>query len=333
MQLLRVRTLPLAPGLEPDAAADPLPLHQRLARHTATWSPASRGLLWMAASGLIFSVLNTGMRSLALQLDPMQTQFVRYATALVMLLPVVLWSGWRNYRPQNIGGQFTRGALHTMGLVLWFLSLPHITLPAVTAIGFSAPIFMMIGARIFFKEAMHWDRWLATLLGFAGVLVVVGPKLGGGGGWWYLVMLASAPVFAASFLLTKVLTRNESAGVILFWQALSVSLFSLPMGLLTWQPLSAGQWAAFVACGALGNAGHYCLTRAFAAADVSATQSVKFLDLLWASVLGLLVFGDVPTQSTLLGGAVIAAATLWVARRESRRGRPTQVAPVEDPHA
>ena len=70
--------------------------------------------------------------------------------------------------------------------------------------------------------------------------------------------------------------------------------------------------------GVLGSAGHYCLTRSFAAADISATQSVKFLDLVWASIMGWLVFADTPSNSTLIGGVVIAASTLWIARREAR---------------
>jgi drug/metabolite transporter (DMT)-like permease len=74
----------------------------------------------------------------------------------------------------------------------------------------------------------------------------------------------------------------------------------------------------FLGCGVLGSAGHYCLTRSFTAADISATQSVKFLDLVWACALGWLIFGDSPSQWTVLGGIVICASTIWIARRESR---------------
>jgi drug/metabolite transporter (DMT)-like permease len=203
--------------------------------------------------------------------------------------------------------------------VLWFLALPHIPLADTTAIGFTGPLFIMMGAWLFLREPMRWERWLATALGFAGVLIVVGPRLSGSGGGYHVLMLASAPVFAASFLITKMLTRSETAGVIVVWQALTVTLFSLPMALLTWQPPGALQWLGFAFCGLLGSAGHYCLTRSFHAADISATQSVKFLDLIWASLLGWLMFAELPTQTTLLGGAVISAATLWLARREHLR--------------
>ncbi len=290
--------------------------------------PTVRGLLWSAASGAFFCLLNALMRELALQLDPMQAQFLRYLFGLLVMLPLVWHGGLAAYRPNNIGGQFTRGAVHTVGLVLWFLALPHLPLADTTAIGFTGPLFIMIGAWLFLREPMRWERWLATAIGFGGVLIVVGPKLSASGGGWHLLMLASAPVFAASFLITKALTRTETAGVIVVWQAFSVTLFSVPMALLTWQWPSAWQWAGFALCGLLGSAGHYCLTRSFGVADISSTQSVKFLDLVWSSALGFLIFADVPTQTTLLGGAVICAATLWVARREHQRSTvPAEPAP------
>jgi drug/metabolite transporter (DMT)-like permease len=126
-------------------------------------------------------------------------------------------------------------------------------------------------------------------------------------------------MFAASFLITKALTRYESTRVIVFWQSLTVTLFSLPMGLWQWRNPSLTQWGIFALCGALGSLGHLCLTRAFRTADISATQSLKFLELVWAGLWGWLFFSDIPTQTTLIGGAVICAATVWIAHREATR--------------
>ncbi len=247
-------------------------------------SPTARGLLWSAAAGAVFSVLNALMRALAQHLEPFQAQFLRYLFGLVVLLPLVWRRGAAAYRPKRVSGQF--------------------------------------------KEPMRWERWLAAAIGFGGVLIVVGPKLGGGAGAYHLVMLASAPMFAASFLLTKGLTRYETTGTILVWQSLTVTLFSLPLALPGWQAPTGWQWAGFLVCGFLGSLGHYCLTRSFRAADISATQSVKFLDLVWASLIGWLVFADLPSRSTLLGGAVICAATIWIALRESRGDGPADAGPA-----
>jgi drug/metabolite transporter (DMT)-like permease len=237
------------------------------------------------------------------------------------MLPLIARAGFAAYKPKNTRSQFTRGGVHTIGLCIWFTAIPHVSIADTTAIGFTGPIFIMLGAVLVFKEPMRWERWLAAAIGFGGVLIVVAPKLSGGGGMYTLVMLASAPVFAASFLMTKALTRYERPEVIVVWQSITVTLFSLPLAMMHWQAPSPVQWLLFLLCGILGSSAHYCLTRSYAAADISATQSVKFLDLVWATIIGWLVFADSPSRSTLIGGIVICASTIWIARREARGPR------------
>ena len=286
----------------------------RMFRLPAIW----RGMLWVALSGLVFSGLNATVRTITLSLDPFLSQFLRYLFGTVAMLPLVWRQGLQSCMPVNLRGQFGRGAVHTVGLTLWFIALPHLGLADITAIGFTGPIFIMLGAAWFLGEKMRGDRWVAACIGFAGV-VVVAPRLTGQGGGYFLVMLASSPVFAASFLMTKTLTRYEKSGVIVLWQAISVTVLSMPMGLLHWSTPTALQWLEFLLAGILGSLGQYCLTRGFRAADISATQSLRFLDLIWASLMGWLVFSDVPSQTTLLGALVILASTIWIARREHRR--------------
>lgn len=299
-----------------------------LARHAAVMQrraerldPTMRALLWSGLSGLLFVVLNSFMRGLSLVMDGFQVQFLRYLMGLAVMVPFMARAGFASYKPVNTIGQFTRGGVHTIGLLIWFVALPRISLADTTAISFTTPIFIMLGAALVLKEPMRWERWLASAIGFAGVLIVVGPKLSGSAGIYNLVMLCSSPVYAASYLMTKSLARYERAEVIVVWQAVSVTLFSLPLALLHWQAPSVAQLLLFVLCGMLGSAGHYCLTRSYAAADISASQSIKFLDLVWASIIGWFVFADAPSRSTIVGGLVIFGSTLWIARRESRGPR------------
>jgi drug/metabolite transporter (DMT)-like permease len=294
-------------------------IYVRTHRRMMSWPSPVRGMLWMALGGILFSVLNTIARVMTLQMDPYEAQFLRYLCGLIIMLPLLWRDGFAAYKPVDIKGQFWRGGVHTVGLILWFTALPKIPMADITAIGFTGPIFIMLGAAWFLGEPMRRDRWIAALIGFAGVMVVVLPNLQGSGGWYNLVMLAASPVFAASFLITKALTRYEKPGVIVLWQSITVSVFSIPMAMMHWQNPTLLQWVAFFAAGVLGTAGHYSLTRAFHTADISATQSLRFLDLVWASLMGWLVFSDVPSQSTLLGALVILLSTVWIARREGRR--------------
>src|SRR4249919_438284 len=107
-----------------------LALHER----TAHLPPTTRAMLWAAAAGSLFSLLNALMRALALSIDPFQAQFLRYFFGLLVLLPIVWHRGFAASRPRHIGGQFVRGAAHTIGLCLWFTALPKIPLADMTAI-------------------------------------------------------------------------------------------------------------------------------------------------------------------------------------------------------
>ena len=281
-------------------------------------SGAVQGLLLAAAAGLTFSVLNVLMRTLTGELDAFQVQFLRYLLGLLFVLPL---TGLAVLRPKQLGGQLWRGAVHTAGLLCWFAALPNIPFADLSAIGFTGPIFIMLGAALFLGERMMWQRWVAAAAGLLGVLIVVGPQLGGTGGVYYLWMLAATPLFAASFLITKALTRRDTPEVIVAWQSLTVSAFTLPLALWVWQWPSTGGWALAVAGGLLGSLGHVLLTHAYRVADISAATGVKFLDLVWAVLLGWAVFAEWPTAFTLAGAAVILLSTTWIARVEARRAR------------
>jgi drug/metabolite transporter (DMT)-like permease len=278
-----------------------------------------RGMGFIAVSGLLFTLLNTIMRQLTHELDPLQVQFLRYLMGLVVMLPFMLRSGLVAWMPHNLRGQIWRGLVHTLGLMLWFIALPNVAMADMTAMGFTGPIFIMAGAVLFLGEPMIRARWIAAGIGFIGVLIVVAPGLRGDGGYWNLVMLSSTPLFAASFLITKALTRHDKPEVIVAWQSIMVALFTLPFALAVWVWPTTEQWGWFVITGILGSVGHWFLTEAFRIADMSATQPVKFLDLVWASLMGWLVFSEEPALTTYAGALVIFAATTWIARREARR--------------
>ncbi len=284
-------------------------------------SPTVRGMLWMMATGILFTLLNSTMKKLAHELDPWLVGFLRYLLGAMVMLAPALRFGVRELWPKVPRLQLLRGLFHAGGMLLWFAALPSVAISELTAIGFAGPIFICLGAVLFLNERMTGARWVAVLTGFAGVLLVLNPF--GAGGFsgistGMLLMLASGPVFAASFLVAKVLTRHERSDIMVLWQHLIVSLLLLPFAVALWAMPSPAQWALLLVCGLLGAGGHYCMTRAFRVADISAVQSVKFLELLWAAILGFVMFGTLPTGWTLAGGVVILASTLWLARRESR---------------
>ena len=283
-------------------------------------SATVQGMLWMVATGLQFTVMNAILKKLSHEIDPWVVGWLRYSLGMLVMLPPTLRLGAAQLWPRRPGLQMQRGLFHSVGMVLWFSALPLISLAELTAISFSGPLFICLGAVLFLGERMTWPRWVAVGVGFFGVLLVVQPWQGGFGGitagTW--LMLAATPVFAGGFLTAKLLTRYDRPDVIVFWQHLWVSIILLPLAVAAWVAPDAAQWTLLIICGFLGAGGHYCTMRAFKVADISAVQSVRFLDLVWAALLGFAFFGAVPASWTVAGGVLTLFATLWLARRESR---------------
>src|SRR6185436_4320178 len=218
-------------------------------------------MLWMAATGILFTLLNSIMKKLSHELDPWLVGFLRYVLGATVMLAPALRFGLRELWPKAPKLQLLRGGFHATGMLLWFAALPTVAISEITAIGFSGPIFICLGAVLFLHERMTCARWAAVLVGFSGVLLVLNPF--GAGGFsgisiGMLMMLASGPVFAASFLVAKVLTRHDRSDVMVLWQHLVVSMLLLPFALFLWAMPSPGQWALLMLCGFLGAGGHYC---------------------------------------------------------------------------
>ena len=288
-------------------------------------APNIRGMAWLALAGIIFAVLNMLMRRLSIEYDPYLTQFWRNFLGTLIMLPLFFRHGFALPRTNNLRLQIVRNIVHTLGLTVWFSALGQIPLAEMTTIGFTGPLFVTIGAVLFLREKVRIRRWLAVAVGFCGVLVVLQPG-GHSVDIYTIVMLCSAPLFAGSFLLAKVLTRYDSPAMIVLWQGMLVSVLSFPIAIYFWQWPSVEQFAWLVLCGILGSVGHTTMVQAFRVAEISAIQPINFLTLIWSASLGYLMFADVPAVTTWIGAAVIFSAATYIARREAMAARADKIA-------
>ncbi len=276
-------------------------------------------MLWMALGGFTLSAMNALMRQLTTELPPTFAQCMRYVFGLAVMLPFLVKNRLGHYKPNRLKAHLVRGLFHAGALTLFFLALPQIPLTDTTAIMFTQPMFVMIGAALILREVVSRDRWLAAMLGFGGVALVLVPHMKAETGVWSLVMLAASPLFAASFLINKALTRHDRPDVIVLWQNITVTAYMIPLALPYWASPDLRQWLLLAACGLLGTLAHVFMTRGFAMADISVLQPFRLLDLLWASLFGFFMFGALPSETALIGGVVIVSSTLWIAHREKRK--------------
>ncbi len=282
---------------------------------------------WMALTGLCFVAVTGIVRWLGPAVPAPEAAFLRYLFGFVMLLPFLgrLLAVPRSARQWAV--HLLRGLAHAGAVMLWFYAMARIPIAEVTAIGYTAPIYTAVGAALFLGERMAARRMAAIAVAFIGALIIIRPgfrELSTG----HLAQVASAPLFATSYLIAKLLTRDESPQVIVGMLTLTVTVALAPPALAVWQPPRLADLAALAAVAAFATLGHYTMTRALEAAPVAVTQPVTFLQLVWATLLGIIAFGEPADPWVLLGGAIIIAAVSYVSWREAvLRRRATTVPP------
>ena len=276
-----------------------------------------RGIFWMATTGILFVAVTGIVRHLGTDMSAVQAAFIRYVFGLLLLAPVFFKLGSLVRERKIMGLHAVRGVLHGIGVMLWFFAMAKIPIAEVTALGFTAPIFTTLGAALFLGERLHLHRIGAVLIGFGGAIVVLQPgfqeiSIGA------VAQLVAAPLFACSFLIAKRLTRTESSPAIVAYLSIFVTLTLLPPALIVWRTPTLIELGWLFATAVCATAGHVTLMQAFRAADLTVTQPIQFLQLVWATVLGLTLFGEQPEIWTWVGGGVIVASATYIARRESR---------------
>src|SRR3979490_2027351 len=237
-------------------------------------------------SGVLFALLNVFTLIPSQHLNPYVMAFMRYFFGTLMLIPIVMKLGiHRAMHTRRLPLHLFRGAIHGGGMYLWFIGLPLTTLARVTALGFTGPIFVTIGAALFLGEKVRLRRWMAVLVGFAGAMIIIRPgfsqiHLG------VICILISTPIFSASNLISKALARTDSANTIVIWQNIVIVACAAPFALFFWQTPDLADLLWFVAAGLCGTLGHLSQQRGYQLADITPLQPIGFPALLSDTVLG-----------------------------------------------
>lgn len=285
------------------------------------------GIGWMLATGLCFVAVNGIVRGLDGALPAPQAAFIRFLFGLAFLVPV-LTPALRQGFSAAIWRLFCiRGALHVIAVIAWFYAMSRITVAEVTAIGFLNPIVVTVGAALFMGEKLAARRIAAVCVALLGALIVLRPglrELDPG----HLSQIGASIAFGASYLVAKRLAGQVPAAVVVAMMSLTVAIGLAPLAWAVWVPPTWSQigWLGLVAV--FATLGHYTMTRAFAAAPLTVTQPVTFLQLVWASLLGVFVFHEPLDGWVMLGGAMMIGAISYITWREARIRARTTTPPV-----
>lgn len=279
-----------------------------------------KGMAWMLASSILFVGMTGIIRHLGSDLAAPQAAFIRYAFGTLLLAPFLFKLRPHEIITRRMGLHAVRGCMHGIGVMLWFFAMARIPIAEVTALSFTAPLFVTVGAALFLGERLRIRRMTAVAVGFIGTLIIIRPGLitvdiGA------MAQIAAAPLFAASMLISKRLTRTETSGAIIALLSVFVTLTLLPFAIATWRTPTVTElgWLFTAAC--FASVGHYAVTQAFRNTEISITQPISYIQLVWAALLGYYVFGETPDQWVIIGSLVIVASATYIAQREAKLAR------------
>jgi drug/metabolite transporter (DMT)-like permease len=264
------------------------------------------------AGGVLFVIMNTLVKFLTTELNPVMLTWARYFFHVAFVVVVFPKSLLGVLRADRIPFQIGRSVLLLLATITNFIALALLPLAEVASIIFLAPIFVAGLAVLVLRERVVAWRWLLIGLGFSGALIIVQPQ-GGTFGLGAAAALACAFFYALYQITTRIVREAQPIVSLLYGGLVGIVALSLVVPFY-WQAPTVTQWLLFVSIGSLGAAGHLLVIMALQRAEASKMAPFTYVQLLWAMIASWLVFADLPSATTVIGAAVIVTSGLLLYR-------------------
>jgi drug/metabolite transporter (DMT)-like permease len=243
--------------------------------------------------------------------------FFRFFLGLLIILPYIIKKKDVVLKTTHLKQHFLRAILGLPAMLLYFSALVLLPIEKLTAISFVVPLIVTILAVFFLDEKIYIYRTLALILGFSGMLVIIRPGFVDISIGVYMVLF-SALLWSINIIITKKISKNDSAITILAYQSIFMSLLSFFIVLFFWEMPSIKTFIYLILAALCGTVLHLTLNHAFKLVDVSMTQPYSFLNLVFASIIGYFVFDEIPDLYTWIGALIIFAGVLIISYREMK---------------
>ena len=281
-----------------------------------------RGIVYMVISTFAFSTMHILVRYVSDGIHPFQISFFRNFFGTLVFLPWIYRYGLAPLREARHGLHWLRALLNVVAMFAFFTALSLTPVAEVTALAFTAPIFAALLGLLVLGEVFRARRWMAIVIGFLGTLVILRPGIAPTDPGT-LLALASALLWGGVLIMIKVLSRTESSMTITLYMSILLSLMSFVPALFVWSMPSPEQWFWLIVIGVLGTFGQVAVTQSLKETETNVVMPFDFLKLIWATILGYLIFAEVPHVFVWIGGAMIFASTSYIAYRENQVARKT----------
>ncbi len=270
-----------------------------------------QAIFWMVVTTLLFAIVTGIVRHIGSDIPAPVAAFIRYIISTILFIPLIVRMFILKRNRANRRVYWSRGLAHGFGVILWFFAMARIPVSEVTAIGYITPIFVSIAAFIFLKETFSISIIGALAICMLGMIIIIRPTTSGIA-TGQLSMVIATLFFAASYILAKKLSETESTLEILVALNFVVTLTLAPFAIAFWVTPSL-QEVLFLGIVALfATAGHFTMTIAFKLAPITITQPISYVQIVWASGIGFIFFGETISLWFTLGTALIILSSLYV---------------------
>jgi drug/metabolite transporter (DMT)-like permease len=296
--------------LTDETAPAPPPASQRL-----------RGIAYMIAAVFVFSLMDAMMKGMSGRYGALQIACMRSLASLVCMLPTLLWRGsLRELRATAPAWHLFRGVLGVTMLTSFIFTVHRLTLAQTYSLFLATPLMMTALSVPVFKERVTAPRWLAILVGFGGVIIILQPWNKGA----YSLLASSTALLAAlcysvSALTVRSLSKcgNSNIGMV-FWYLLLVGVGSGVLAASEWQALQMRDWGWLAGIGITGTLGQLWLTEAFSRAPASVVGPFEYTSIIWAFVIDRIIWSATPSLHLLIGALVVVGSGIYVVLEEHR---------------
>ncbi|MEO8544909.1 MAG: DMT family transporter [Burkholderiaceae bacterium] len=278
------------------------------------------GIVMVSVTTLSFAALDSSAKWLVMVLPVFQVVWLRFVThSLLGILVLTPKYGWALYRTGQPRLQMLRALMQAVMTALNFWALQYLPLDVTGAIQFSVPILIAVISAKLLGERLDVRRWIAILVGFSGVLLIVRP---GGQGFHPAIILSliNAVLYALFNMLTRRLAATELPATTQLWSALGAAALLTPLGVMNWTPPpDAISWFLVLSMGAFGGLGHLMVTQAHRYASAAVLGPFLYQQIIYMTLFGWLIFGHVPDVTVIGGASIVVASGLYLLYREFRR--------------
>ena len=280
-------------------------------------SSQTKAIILYILSIVFFQIMVIFIRKAAENLPVFEVVFFRNLLAFIVMLPILKFTGLAAIKMNNTKLFFMRGFFGAIGMLAGFTSLTLIPLAQATAISFSKPIFITIGATIFLGEIIKARRIAAIIIGIIGMLIIVQP---GVNSFSFGIMLAIIAALAGSLnsLIVKKQTLTDTPQAIVTWMVIILIPITFIPAIPVWEWPSFETWLYLWGIAILGTLAHFSWTKSYSMADITSLEPIEFIKLPIMALLGWMIFSEIPGTWTWVGGLIIFMSTIYISHREAK---------------